>query len=235
MIIGSPVTFVITDEQGRRYGRDDDGNVYDEIPGLGLRITPFKKDTGDYGYILNHIAKDFDITLYPTASGTASLAALRVLPDGSAVREIYQNFPIQLDQLVTYSPDPDNMETPSITMGDGSQKTADFRSEVFVVTDTEPKGGTFVDSQYPVITVHFSKPIPEESLDDQSFRVINTDTGKNVLTSYEYDQDSKSIQFTLHEPLLPHYEYSVSIILEQVPLIDDQLDDFEYEWHFYTN
>ena len=235
MILRCPVSFVITDEDGRRSGKDDQGNKYDEIPGMGKRVMTFPEGDEDNGYILNGINKNIRVDLYPQENGTASFSALRHLPDGSARMDIYESFPVSLGNSWSYEPDPESMETPVLEMTDGTLKPPDLSAEVLVVSTHEPLPYTTVSHPYPLITVKLSRAVDPEKIDAGSFTLKNYESGEIVPCDIDYDSETRTMTISPMAPLRPNMQYVALVKILQVPVVDQQVEDFEYAWPFITD
>lgn len=235
LILLSPLNFVVTDSQGRRYGKDGDGNEYNEIPGFEQSLQSFDEDTGDQGTILNHALRDFNLRLYPTKDGEASMIILRILSDGTAQNSCFDHFPIKVGQPLDYSPLPDQAEPPKLQLGDGTLKAPDKVSSIFTVTATAPLEQEQVASPYPAISARLSKPIdPDAKLLPDSFTLRMAHDPAVIPTTTVYDATTRTLKMTSHAPLISGMTYCVTLNLKQVPLVDDQLDDFQYQWLFTT-
>jgi hypothetical protein len=231
----SPLSFVIADEDGLRYGEDDQGNVYNEIPDISKDIVE-EPDivSGHSHYSFNRILPDFDLTLHPKENSTASLVTLRVLPDDSAAIDIYQSFPIEVGHPIQFSPEPDSFDAPALVYDDGTLRHADKSMHVFTVVEATPPDGVIVTNANLTLTAKLSRPLEEDEMDSISF-VLMHNNGYKVATSVEYDEDSRTLALTPHEPLLPNSNYKASLVFSQIRLFENTVDDYGFEWRFHTN
>ena len=194
----------------------------------------FEEDTGNAGYIFNRLMKDFDLTLYPEESGTASLVVQRVLPDGTAQLHTYENFPITTGEPLQYSPNPDSYDIPAIVLGDGTLYYPDKTSAVFTVSDMWPGDGQIIEPGFPLITAKLSKDIDPDTLKPGSLKIIITGTDDVLLSSYTYDEGQRLFTVTPHVQLPEKTQFTVNVSLMEVELVDQEVDSYEFSWDFFT-
>jgi len=236
ILLLSPLSFVLTDKYGYRYGQDDQGNVFREIPGIYNDILDFPEDSGHKGYKIHRVLPEYNLTLYPKEDGIASLIAMRVLPDDSAVLDIYGGFPIDIGHPISYSLTSDNIAAPALEYDNGSHFETEATVAVLTVVETSPTPSGYTNQQYPVITAKLSQPVSVEKMAESQISLIHNN-GSKVLLSIEYDLPSQTVFATPHEPLQANSNYQVRLLIPQAkifPEFEGIKEDFKFIWNFFT-
>jgi len=150
------------------------------------------------------------------------------------VLETYFGIPFVAGQPITYSPNPDDVQTPSIVLGDGTLKPADETYSIFTVSDINPKIGAHIDTPFPEIKVRFSKDIDADKINGQAIHIVQGQSKAFVYCSISYDEDTRTVTLVPYAPLQPNNIYYMNIYFEEVAFLDDEPDEFEFNAFFRT-